>query len=222
MENVKLLIVSSQIGINCLQFTLFFKIDTLPGFWWAYNTLLRSLSLLIPSTLYLIRIILQSTIHVHPQGTETLSRKSTVWKKTPHILSNQYNLITKHLTHFAVTPKPTQWMLSHLSVRTGHHAAESREQIWQQLSAATQGSVQTFTSQPPALPHLQGWLSHSFSGQHVPVPQHLTASNLPCSCPLLKGFKFQSNDPVLKEKKKLHHPGKKKNLSLKGRQTIPD
>lgn len=53
-----------------------------------------------------IRIILRSIIHVHPQDTETFSRKSTA-QKNPHrfcqtnIILPQSCFTTKHLMHFA-------------------------------------------------------------------------------------------------------------------------
>lgn len=145
---------------------------------------------------------------MHPQGTETLSRKSTVWKET-HTFCQTNIILSQNAWHILlVTPKPTKWMLSHMSVRT---ATESREQIWQQLSAplqvtwATQGSVQIFTRDGSAT------ASQASMFQCLST---LTASNFPCSCPLLKGFKFQSNDPILKEKKKNYIIQKKKRVSV--------
>lgn len=64
------------------------------------------------------------------------------FERKPHTFCQTNIILSQNTWHILlVTPKPTKWMLSHTSVRTGHHAAESREQIWQQLSAPLQSDL---------------------------------------------------------------------------------
>lgn len=147
-------------------------------------------------------------------------QKEQSLKKSPQILLYQDHLTTKHLTHFADSTKINR-VLSQISVRTGQHATQTRQQMWQQLSPPLQAdlsrtglcSLQAVTNIHLSVTWprtLQGWVTHSFSGQHVPVPQHPHSFKLSFLCPLLKDFKLQNNDPNPKEKKKIITSSRKK------------